>query len=265
MGMDSKPQSVEPLPKARWLDPRAEPSPVIADSVSIPVGELSKRTHELPSRHEQVLIADTGEEARAALRWFGAGERSAELGQDFSFGPNRGRRLWSPTRYLEHCVREIEPCAALDLACGAGRDAVYLASRGFRVTAADHLEDALDLGKALEERLLHESPQVTWLRHDLEQSPPEGKFGLVTCFRFLHRPLLASVAKLLEPGGQLIVETFTTLHRERFGKPRRDEHVLKPGELARLASGLEILEFSEGWHDDRHTARLRAIGTREAG
>lgn len=247
------------IPPAKWLDPRVEPNPPIASSVNIPIDQLPSRVHELPSKTVTILVADAGEEARAACDWLRQNGRDVELGSSFEYGDPGVRRLWSPTAYLEHCLTQIQAGTVLDLACGAGRDAVYLASCGFRVTGMDRLEDALELGRGMVTRYLSSGAlPVAWLRLDLEREIPSGSFDLVTCFRYLNRPLLQAVGTLLVPGGNLIVETFTTQHRERFGKPRSDDHVLKPGELRSLVSTLEIVAYSEDWHDDRHTARLLA-------
>jgi len=241
-----------------WLDPRISASPPIRDSVHIPVSELPKRVHELPSRQETIWIADAGTEAQDAVEWLRSNGRICELQSDFEFGEAGNGRLWSPNRFLEPCVPQIPIGKALDLACGSGRDAVFLASAGFEVTAVDHLEDALVMGRDLARRYLRQGEDVEWVCSDLEQSTPSGRFDLVTCFRYLNREVLSNISRLLNPGGHLVFETFTSIHREKFGKPRTERFVLQPGELRSFVSNLTIVEYDENWHDGSHTAQLWA-------
>ncbi|MBX7132991.1 MAG: class I SAM-dependent methyltransferase [Fimbriimonadaceae bacterium] len=166
-------------------------------------------------------------------------------------------RLWRPNALIEN----LQPGEglALDLACGTGRDAVYLASLGYDVLAIDWLPDAIDrcLGLAGRYEL---AGSIQGLVADLEKSIPlRGEFDLITCFFFLDRPLLRWARDHLAQGGRLLVETFTTVHRDHFGKPSRERLVLAEEELLGLAEGMEVEEYSEDWRENcRHTAQLRA-------
>ncbi|MCK4342872.1 MAG: hypothetical protein KAY37_14250 [Phycisphaerae bacterium] len=75
---------------------------------------------------------------------------------------------------------------------------------------------------------------------DLERAPPsfERQFDLIVGLRYLHRPLFQCFGAWLEPGGSIVYETFTTVHRARYGKPTRVTHVLQPAarSTARIAS-----------------------------
>ena len=250
----------------RWelLDPRpaeeAARRPFLR-AVNIPVAELPGRTYELPARRDAVQIADVEPWASAAAAWLEAngrrgrvvaatcGESSGELG-----------RLWEPTAFLAEVLPALEPAAALDVACGTGRDAVFMSSQGWDVTAVDILPDALERGAELAHRYAAGIRPIAWVRCDLEEEGVKlaGQYDLITVFRYLHRPLVGQLRDLLRPGGSIICETFTTVHRERHGKPARDAHVLHSGELARLFDGLEVRHSTEAWRGDVHTARLWA-------
>jgi 2-polyprenyl-3-methyl-5-hydroxy-6-metoxy-1,4-benzoquinol methylase len=138
---------------------------------------------------------------------------------------------------------------------------VALAAAGFEVVACDILEDSLKKGRDLEKRyLLGPHPPIRWREVDLEkEGPPEGPFDLIVSFRYLHRPLLKRISNYLNPAGSLVLETFTTLHRERHGKPSSDDHVLQTGELESLAPGLKVMVADEGWRGGIQTGRLWAV------
>lgn len=250
-----------PLPPiARFLDTRpieeARSRP-IADSVNIPLEELAGRMHELPSRHGVVRLAGDS----SAIAFLTECGRNVELARDWTYGENGPARLWSPNAFLARVLAEIAPRRALDLACGSGRDAVTLAASGWKVTAVDHLTDALELGRDLASRYLsrEEASRIEWIQMDLDQDQPEfGRFDLVSSFWFLDRRLFRSAADGLRLGASLVLETFTAEHRKRFGKPRTESFVLASGELASLAEGLNVRILEEGWHEDRHSARLCA-------
>lgn len=256
------------LPRCDLLDPRpldeAEGRP-IAGSVHIPCDELPQRVHELPPRDQMLRIADVGPAARRAAEWLAATGRANRLDAAFAYAPagarQTQRRLWCANAWLEELAPRLIPAHALDLACGVGREAVYLKALGWRVTAVDRLPDALQRGRDLEARYAPGLPQIAWLQADLEKSPPAdmGRFRLITIFRFLHRPLLARLAEWLEPGGCVLIETFTRCHQQRHGRPARAEHVLAPGELRQLVPALTVEHYSEGWRGQAHMARLWAV------
>ena len=215
--------------------------------------------HELPPRHDVICIADVGCEAAEAKLWLDAHGRAARIRRGFVFGSCDQMRLWSPNPFLERVLTGIRGGHAIDLACGSGRDAVFIASCGFNVTAVDHLADALGMGRELERRYLGEYQPIDWVCEDLDRYLPPGSFDLVACFYYLNRRLLSKAIKSLGPDGHLVVETFTTIHRSKFGKPKSELLVLQPGELQDLCAELSIIEHEEAWHGDRHTARLHGV------
>ena len=133
--------------------------------------------------------------------------------------------------------------AALDLACGSGRHARYLAELGLQVEAVDR--DAAALAQ------LDGVPRVTTRCADLEAGawPYAGRtFDAIVVTNYLHRPLFPLLAAALAPGGVLIYETFR-LGNESYGKPSNPDFLLRPGELLDFAktSGLEVLAFEDGF------------------
>ena len=126
----------------------------------------------------------------------------------------------------------------LDVACGSGRHARYLAGLGYRVEAVDRDSGAL--------RELAGCAGVTTLTYDLEGAawPYAGRhFDGIVVTNYLHRPLFSSLLAAVAPGGVMIYETFA-LGNERFGRPRNPEFLLQPGELLKLAHGhLEVIAY----------------------
>lgn len=141
--------------------------------------------------------------------------------------------------------------AALDVAAGDGRVAVWMASRGLDVTAVDISSEGLALAR---DRAQRAGVTLRTLAIDLEQAPlPEGPFALITCFFYRQPSLFAAMRDRLAPGGLLLVE-LPTIENER---PSR-RFLVEPDELREAAAGLEVLHYDEAWRDDRHTARLLA-------
>lgn len=256
------------LVRRRLLDPRQAgqaASEPIADAVNIPFSELPERVYELPPRDQELGVVGPDALVRDVVSWLATiGRRGVAV----TAGTRRDRvsevelgRLWEPNPFLAEILRELEPGDAVDLACGTGRDAVFMASCGWNVTAVDILPDALSRGRELAGRYAGALRPIEWVAADLEVGRPrfEGTFDLITAFRYLHRPLFPLLRDWVCPGGSVVWETFTTTHRERHGKPARAAHVLIPGELSELFAGFELRHYSEGWRGWAHTARVWAV------
>jgi len=115
----------------------------------------------------------------------------------------------APNRWVEQEVADLRPGNALDLACGEGRNAIWLATRSWRVTAVDFSAVAVAKGKALEEREL-EKPSIAWVVADATTftAPEPADFALL-CYLQLpageRRAAVRQAARALAPGGVLVV------------------------------------------------------------
>ena len=140
----------------------------------------------------------------------------------------------------------------LDVAGGAGRNAIWLAQRGLDVTIADVSPRGLELAC---ERARVLGVGVTPLCTDLEDGPfPAGPWDLILCVCYLWRPLYAVYPQALSLGGLLVVIQPTKKNLERHPKPPAG-FLLNDGELPSLVGGLEIVHYQEGWQaDGRHDA-----------
>lgn len=139
---------------------------------------------------------------------------------------------------------------ALDVACGRGRNALWLAARGLRTYAIDRDRDALrDLQLAAAAREVSIRVEAA----DLESgAPPISREGydLIVVFHYLHRPLFPALTSALRPGGLLVYETFTRAQASR-GKPTNPAFLLGEGELLDLVRPLEVLRAREGDYEGR--------------
>jgi tellurite methyltransferase len=145
---------------------------------------------------------------------------------------------------------------ALDIAGGAGANAVWLARRGLEVTLAD----ISPVGLALAEKNAElERLKLRTLSMDLERDPfPQGPWDLMVCVRFLRRPLFAVIPDELAPRGVLVVVHPTRSNLLRHERPGL-HHLLNDGELPGLVPDLEVVSYEEGWTEEgHHEARLVA-------
>jgi tellurite methyltransferase len=229
-----------------------------AGAASIPLEELAARAHELPPKGAIVNLFDDDPD-RACIAAYVLKNRGYVV-REVPLFPSELRekgasrtRLWQPSPFLVEAVECILAQAgaasplgrALDLACGSGRDAVYLALCGYAVDAIDVLPDALERARDLACRsgvFLETSEQ------DLRDSAvlPAGRYDLVTVVRFLHRPLLPAIRQAVAPGGYIVYEAF---HRRDVEDSRRElkaGHTLEDGELAAAFEGFRPLIVRDG-------------------
>jgi SAM-dependent methyltransferase len=132
--------------------------------------------------------------------------------------------------------------SVLDLACGAGRHARYLAARcNAHVTAVDRDSAAI----AWLANVSNVSPYVLDLEGDTWPLA-EQTFDAVIVTNYLWRPRFDDVLACVAPDGVLIYETFAA-GNEAFGKPSRADFLLQPNELlARVRNRLQIVAFEQG-------------------
>ncbi|HVF80147.1 MAG TPA: methyltransferase domain-containing protein [Solirubrobacteraceae bacterium] len=133
---------------------------------------------------------------------------------------------------------------ALDVACGDGRNALYLAQRGYAVDAIDASDVAVEaLRAAAHERGLAITPLVV----DLEHEPlPSGPYDVIVAMNFLQRDLFGPLQDALAPGGSLFYETLGQAHVTRLGRSFNPAYLLEDGELLRAFPKLDVVEHFEG-------------------
>jgi 2-polyprenyl-3-methyl-5-hydroxy-6-metoxy-1,4-benzoquinol methylase len=130
----------------------------------------------------------------------------------------------------------------LDIATGKGRNAFFLAERGFDVEAIDISEAALnEARREAEERGL----SVTFRQADLESIDlPESAYEMILNFNFLQRNLIPKMKKALKLGGHIVFETYL-IDQRVLGHPRNPLYLLGHNELLEFFRDFRVLYYCE--------------------
>ena len=163
-----------------------------------------------------------------------------------------------PSAFLREMLPFLPRGPVLDLACGEGRNAVYLAAQGWQVTGVDWSPAGLEKATAL---ALAHGLRATRLAGievagpgtrlglavvDLEKAAlPVERFDVVLCVNYLQRSLFSAIERALRPGGVLLYQAYTLEQLQFDGGPRSPEFLLRPGELCAAFPRLRTLFCSE--------------------
>lgn len=141
-------------------------------------------------------------------------------------------RTAAPSAWVRHAIAGVPPGGTVvDVACGSGRNLRLARSLGHPGVGID-----LDLSGVQD---LREDRGATLIAHDLEADGwplPGQHFAGVIVTSYLWRALLPTIVDAVAPDGVLIYQTFAA-GNERYGRPRRPEFLLEPGELLEACSG----------------------------
>jgi len=162
------------------------------------------------------------------------------------------------TEWLPKLAIDAERPQAIDLACGIGRNALYLAQHGWRVTAVDISGVALEtLATAAADRY-----EIRCAEMDLEIGQPwpaelkaAGPFDLALMIRYTNLPMVGQLREILKPGGYLLVEAHR-LTEDTVAGPNSARFRVAPGALRSAAAGYEIMEYREGIVNDPDGRRV---------
>ncbi len=150
----------------------------------------------------------------------------------------------APAQFLTGNVDLLPGGRVLDIAMGAGRNAIYLAKKGFEVEGIDisakgvnlALESAAKAGVAIH-------AQVVDL--DKHYRIQEDTYDVILCFYYLQRSLIAQIKDGLRLGGMVVYETFI-VDQAQFGKPKNPDYLLKHNELLEMFREFRCLRYREG-------------------
>jgi tellurite methyltransferase len=169
-----------------------------------------------------------------------SGERAAE---DLFAGP---------APLVVQTAARLEPGSALDLACGTGRNSIWLAEHGWTVTAVDGSSAAIEIlnRRAIERGLAAGASVVDLEGGDLRIAPDSWDL-ILKCY-YLQRGLLPAVRAGVRPGGVAVV----IVHMALPGERTTYKHAA-PGELRGYFADWEVLHYFEGQPED--AAHKRAV------
>ena len=170
-----------------------------------------------------------------------------------------------PSALLRDRVDELPAGRALDLACGAGRNSIFLARRGYEVTGVDISAAGLERARLSAAK---EGLNIDFLQHDLDETLNiPGEFQVVCLFRYLNRELIRRLPALLAPDGILFVEEHLRVDEKTLevplAGPSNPNFLAAPGELPALLAGMDVLHREEGIvtdPDGRQVALARFVG-----
>ncbi len=153
---------------------------------------------------------------------------------------------------------------ALDVACGAGRNALFLAEAGFEVDAIDISAVGL---KQLAQQAAERGLAVNCIEHDLDDPYTFATdYALIVVLWYVNLPLIAQLCDCLAPGGYLLCEEHLRSIEEVIG-PGNPDFRVAPGALRAAVSSLEVLlyeECVEAIPEGGQIASARVVATRPA-
>ena len=174
-----------------------------------------------------------------------------------------------PGALLEHWAGRLQVTGpaprAIDLACGSGRNALFLARRGWHVDAVDISQVALERLRAIADA---EGLPVNCVERDLEPASSaldgfaDRHYDLALSIRYTDIPLVEALPRVLAHGGHLIAEMHLNTDNPVAG-PRSPRFRVVPGELREAGSALELLHYREGLvtdPDGRTVALAQLVG-----
>ena len=155
--------------------------------------------------------------------------------------------LWSaePNRFLVEEVASLPPGRALDLACGEGRNAIWLAECSWSVDAVDYSEVAIDKARRVSEA---RGVEVRWIQEDVESYVPTPDYDLVIVFYLqlpwesMRRVIRRATAAVARAGTFLLVGHDLTNLDKGHGGPKSPTVLYTPDDVAGELPGLRVIE-----------------------
>jgi 2-polyprenyl-3-methyl-5-hydroxy-6-metoxy-1,4-benzoquinol methylase len=153
-------------------------------------------------------------------------------------------RGFEPAQFLVDNIALLPKGRVLDVAMGAGQNAIYLAKMGFEVEGVDISPEAVSSALELARKSgVNIRAQVADL--EKEYHIEKGAYEVIICFKYLQRSLIPQIKDGLCKGGIVVYETFI-VDQARFGKPKNPDYLLRHNELLDMFRDFRCLRYREG-------------------
>lgn len=230
----------------------------LKNATHLPWPQLQHRINELPASPAELILMGNLSDCLAAKDFLSCKNYQVQIDLDFaaklaqkqprlSIAGSVSRVLWQPSPLIKEWLSILEAqqmvshgLRVVDLGCGGGRDAVYLALHGCQVTGIEHqlavLERAENLAKHSKVKIDFKACDVT-----LEACfSPEPLWDLVVSIRFLNRSLFPTIRKAIKPGGWIVFQAFSA-GCEEFGSPKNPNFILQSDELKEVFADFTVI------------------------
>jgi len=166
----------------------------------------------------------------------------------------------NPVSLVRDWLPKMPPGKALDVACGAGRNSIFLASAGYRVDAIDISPEGL---KKARQSASEQGLEVNWIEHDFDRPYSfDSDYDVILVMWYVNLGLLRRLCDCLAPGGILLCEEHLITDEDVIG-PGSDNYRVAPGALRDAVAGLELLLYEEsieiGEQDGERVASARVV------
>ena len=147
-----------------------------------------------------------------------------------------------PSKFLVDFLSYSQKGKAIDIACGEGRNAIFLAKNGYEVDAVDGSSVAIERARKI---ALEEKVNINFIHADLEKYKISiNKYDLIINFNYLQRSLIPDIKMGLKKNGILLFETFT-IEQKNIDPQKNPEFLLEYNELIKLFCDLYIFFYRE--------------------
>lgn len=148
-----------------------------------------------------------------------------------------------PIPFVREVSASLQPCRALCLAAGSGRNAVFLAQQGFEVTAIDISPVGLGCCAALAHS---RGVEVELIEADLLTYPFVDQFGLVTMVYYNEPSLFPKLQDAVKPGGSFLFQTYSVHHANQDWGPSNPAFLADPKAVMEAFKHWRIRRFEDG-------------------
>lgn len=159
----------------------------------------------------------------------------------------------NPVTFLEDWLPGLPVGRALDVACGAGRNAIRLAQAGYRVDAIDISCEGLKLAR---QKANNQGLNINWIEHDLDDPYYfDMDYDLIIVLWYVNPGLISRLCGCLAPGGYLLCEEHLITEQKVIG-PTSPNYRVAPGALQKSAAGLDVVFYDESIRVNTEGAKI---------